>query len=267
MLMAALRATSQDSVQPVYLTHFVIYVTPDTYEALKASPLIREELGGFRESTTQAEGGALTYTRLNLSGMHTYMEIFKAGYSEISHKVEMPGRISITMWVDHRSQLPVLAARLPMLQLRTRRDAQNQPWYDYINEDLAEAEGVTSWVAGNYPDGMVRSVQRYDSDRLLHDFVACTVTVQVPEREKLVRNYRAYGYDIQEDESRAIATGPDFILTALPDRPGQPRTASIEMTLNRAKSGGQDYRIGEAELQFAGKRATLRFHFPPMELK
>ncbi len=154
-----------------------------------------------------------------------------------------------------------------MLQLRTRRDAQNQPWYDYIDEDLAEAEGVTSWVAGNYPDGVERSVRRYEPDRLLHDFVACTVTVQVPEREKLVRNYRAYGYDIQEDESRAIAAGPEFTLTALPEKPGQPRMASIEMTLNRAKSGEQSYRIGDAELHFAGSHATLRFSFPSMANK
>ena len=59
---AALQAMSQNSVPPVYLTHFVIYVSPDTYDALKASPVIREDLGGFRESTTQAEGGALPPT-------------------------------------------------------------------------------------------------------------------------------------------------------------------------------------------------------------
>ena len=171
------------------------------------------------------------------------------------------------MWIDHRTQLPILRDRLSVASLSTRRDAQNQPWYDFLDEDAAKAEGVTSWVAGRYPDGVVRSVGRYQPDRLLHDLVTCTVAVQASEREKLVRNYRAYGYAIREDGNRTIATGPEFTLTVLPERPGQPRTASIEMTLNREKGGEQHYRIGDAELRFAGKRATLSFSFPPMEQK
>jgi hypothetical protein len=266
-LITALGAVGQDSVPPVYLTHIGIYVSPETYEALKASALIREEFSGFREATNQAEGGALTYTDLNIYGMHTYFEIFETGYSEISHNVEPPGRISLTMWIDHRTQLPILRDRLPVASLSTRRDAQNQPWYDFLDEHVAKAEGVTSWVAGRYPDGVVRSVRGYQPDRLLHDLVSCTVAVQASEREKLVRNYRAYGYAIREDRSRAIAAGPEFTLTVLPARRGQPRTASIEMTLNHEKDGEQHYRMGDAELQFAGKRATLSFSFPPMEQK
>jgi hypothetical protein len=113
----------------------------------------------------------------------------------------------------------------------------------------------------------VRSNSRYEPYRLFHDVVIYTVTVGAVELERLIRNFRAYGYAIREDGGRTIATGPEFTLIMLPERAGEPRTASIEIALNREKTGEQNYRIGDAELQFAGKRAALTFHFPPMKQK
>jgi hypothetical protein len=249
-------------VPPVYLTHVMFYVSGDTYEALKASALVRTEFGEFSEATIQAEAGALNYTGLYLFGMHTYLEIFKTRRSDLSHKVEMPGRLALAMWMDQRTKLPLILAQLPMAELQTRRDGQNHPWFDYIAEDPAKQEGVTSFITGFYPDGVVRSLPPYRPDRFLHDVIGCTATVGVSEREKLLRDFRAYGYTIREDGERVVASGPEFGLTLLPEPPGEPRTVSFKISLNREMKGDRSYRMGSSELQFDGKTATFLFRFP-----
>ncbi len=247
---------------PVYLTHAMFYVSEDTYEALKASALVRTEFGEFSEASIQAEAGALNYTGLYLFGMHTYLEIFKTGRSDISHKVEPPGRLALAMWMNQRTKLPLILAQLPMEALKTRRDGQNHPWFDYIAEDPAKQEGVTSYITGFYPDGVVRSLPPYRSDRFLHEVIGCTATVGASERQKLVRDFRAYGYTIREDGERVVASGPEFSLTVLPERPGELRTVSFNMSLNREMKGDRIYRMGSSELRFDGKTATFRFTFP-----
>lgn len=201
--------------------------------------------------------------------MHTYVEIFATGLSEISHKVEPPGRVFFAMWIDHRTQLPAIHERLPMLEMGTMRDQQNRPWYDYIGADPAKTEGVNSWVFGLYPDGTVRSAARrihrsppYREDRLLHDIIACTVSVGTLERDNLIRNFRAYGYAIRDEGQHIVAKGPEFALTILPVKPGEGRSASIEMILNRENTGNKSSRMGDSELRLQGTRATLSLSFP-----
>ena len=154
----------------------------------------------------------------------------------------------------------------PMVEMGTMRDAQNQPWYDYIGDDPAKTEGVNSFVFGFYPDGIVRSaairVSPYRKDRLLHDIVACTVTVGPVESDALIRNFRAYGYAIRDEGQRIVANGPEFALTILPTKPGERRSASIEMTMNHKNTGKESYRMGDSELRFQGRRATLALTFP-----
>ena len=264
-------AAAQGSVPPVYLNHVVIYLSAETYDALKASPLIRNRFSDSREATIHTEGGSINYTGLYVSGMNTYLEIFATGLSELSHKVEPPGRLFFGMWIDHRTQLPAIQERLPMVEMGTMRDAQNQPWYDYIGDDPAKTEGVNSFVFGLYPDGIVRSaasrIAPYRKEQLLQDIVACTVTVGTPERDILIRNFRAYGYLIRDDGQHIVANGPEFTLTILSIRPGERRSASIEMTLNHENTGNKSYRMGDSELRFQRRRATLFLTFPQVDDK
>jgi hypothetical protein len=43
--------------QSVYFNHTTIYVSKETYAALKSSALLRDECRPFREATIHAEGG------------------------------------------------------------------------------------------------------------------------------------------------------------------------------------------------------------------
>jgi hypothetical protein len=83
----AICAAARGSVPPVYLNHVVIYVSAETYDALKASPLIRNQFSDSREVTIHTEGGSINYTGLYLGGMNTYLEMvlcdpLRAGLSD-----------------------------------------------------------------------------------------------------------------------------------------------------------------------------------------
>ncbi len=170
------------------------------------------------------------------------------------------------MWMDHRSQLALLRDRLGLSDIRTTRDAEGRPWYDSLRAGLDQSYNVKTWLMAEYPDGETRdkSILRtvYRADRLLHDVIAYTVTVTMAEREQLLKWFRAYGYSIREEGAKRIATGPEFVFTMLPEPANGARTASIEMTLNREKTGQQIYKIGDSELKFNKDRATLTFRFP-----
>ncbi len=149
----------------MYLNHVVIYVSAETYGALKASPLIRNQFSQSREATIHAQGGSITYTGLYLIGMNTYLEIFATGFSDLSHKVEPPGRVFFGMWIDHRTQLPAIHERFPMVEMATMRDAQNRPAYDYIGDDPAQTEGVNSFVLVSTPTALCDPLRAGFTDR------------------------------------------------------------------------------------------------------
>jgi hypothetical protein len=254
-------ASARDAVPPVYFHHTTISVTSDTYEAFKASPLLQEEFSGS-ERTTHADGGARVSTGFYLPGMHTHLELFKAGPSA----PPSVGTIGVGMWIDHRTRLSILSDRLGLPEIRTRLDAQGQPWYDFLRAGSKPPEGVGTWILANYPDGTTRDRGFLGTDYrpggLFRDVVAYTVTVSAEERIELLRWFRAYGYSIREDGEKRIATGPEFTLTMLPEPASGPRTAVIKMTLNREKTGEQTYKIGDSERKFNKDRATLTFRFP-----
>jgi len=58
------------------------------------------------------------------------------------------------------------------------------------------------------------------------------VTVNEAERDLLLRDFRAYSYQIHADEKR-IASGPGIDFTLVPVRPGEPRTLVVDLSINR----------------------------------
>jgi hypothetical protein len=166
------------------------------------------------------------------------------------------------MLIEHPGQFPILRDRLELSEVRARRNEQNELTFEFLTPALGGDKRVATWVAGYYPDGRTRNRTGFMPNRLLRDVVAYTVTVGATEREELLRWFRAYGYTIREEGERRIASGPEFTLTMLPEPASGVRTAVIEMSLTREKTGEQTYKIGDSELKFKKDRATLTFRFP-----
>ncbi len=247
----------------MYFNHTTIFVTSETYDAFKSSPLLNDEFSASAEHTVQAEGGARSYTGIYISGAQTYLELFKTGLSSIAKVIVPPGRIQVGMSIDHRTQLPLIRDRVSGVEIRLSRNAQNEPRFDLLRPDVDMTKvGVHTWILATYPDGKTRNRPSYATDRLLHNVAAYTVTVGAGDREELLKWFRAYGYTIREDGEKRIAMGPDFTFTMLPEPADGVRTAVIEMSLNREKTGEQTYKIGDSELKFNKDRATLTFRFP-----
>ena len=277
---------------PVYFNHTTIYVSPEIYAALAQSPFLQNEFSRFNEQTIQRDGGTWSYTGIYLSGQHTYLEFMKAGpqVRPSGTTTVTPGSLEFGMWIDDRNQLPIIRdslaaeAHKPLSIVTTKafRNGQDIRWFDTTAARLPDDRSlpIRTWVMSVYPDFLRKSDpdlkpeddgttreklvgRRYVPERLLHDITAFTITVNDAERDQLMMEFRAYGYAIHADGEKVIADGPEIQFVLLTGRPDARRTLTVDISLNRAKSGEQSYRFGDAsELRFHDDRtASWTFTF------
>jgi hypothetical protein len=259
----------QEPTPPVYFNHTTIYLSPETYEAIRQSAFLRDELSYFPERTVQRDGGEWSYTGLYANAFHTYLEFFKSGPGGRRGLVTPAGKVSLGMWIDNRLNLPTMRERLGAPRVIIARDGQNNPTFDLVRSRPLTPEGATvdAWVMARYPDGTTRETEpraaNYLPARLFHDVIGFRISVSEAEREQLVHDFRAFGYAVRMEGNSVIASGPEITITLLRLLPGVPRNFAVEMSLNGEKTGEQRNKFGSSELQFEGRRAVWTFTFPP----
>lgn len=249
-----------EALPPVYFNHATIFVSPSAYAVLQQAGFLRNEFSGFKEQTIQRDGGKWSYTGIYIFGEHTYLEFFKAGKDQPRFGTTIAGQLVFNMWIDDRNRLPHFKDRLAAesgagLLIDTARNAQNQPMYDtVVTEDgLASDFGpgmrVDTHLKGYYPDGITRE-KRLDgmflAQRQLHDITSFTLTVDEPERNRLLQQFRAYSYNMSSDGAKQAVSGPGITFTLIPAKPGAPRTLLIEFSVNRTSKGEEMYKLGES---------------------
>jgi hypothetical protein len=253
---------SAQSLPPVYFNHATIHLPSAAYAAVAHSLFLRDEFGAFQEQTVQRDGGTWSYSGIYIFGQHTYLELFQAGAEtrRDTTVIRLPGQIGFNMWIDDRGRLPLFSERLatekgiPML-IDTTRDGNNLPAYDGIipKGGLANYFGpemlVGSILKGYYPDGITREkrlASRFLPERLLHDVIGFTLTVNDAERRRLIQEFRVYGYTISGEGQKETAIGPGITVTLLPAQPNKARTLVIDMSLNHEVAVDQAYKLGAA---------------------
>jgi hypothetical protein len=274
-VLAVAAALLAQTLPPVYFNHVTIFLSPETYDAVLQSAFLRDDFSAFQERTVQRDGGAWSYTGIFISGQHTYLELFKAG--QFPHLgATVPGQIVFNMWIDNRTLLPLFRDRLATegspLHIDTGRNAQNQPMYDVVKSeggpasDFGPGMRVDTEIKGYYPDGITREKRLekgYLPERCLHDVTSFTLTTNENERNRLVQQFRAYGYNIKADGANQVVSGPEVTFTLVPAKPNTPRTLAIDLSMNRATTGEQTYKFGDrGELRIQGNTGTWVFTFP-----
>jgi hypothetical protein len=277
-LSAVTVALAAEPLPPVYFNHITIYLSPAAYDALRQSEFLRNEFAGFEEETLQRDNPKLTKTGIFLFGQHTYFEFFEAGEDQ-RFGPTVPGELVFNMWIDDRNQLPRFQQRLaasagaPKL-IDTTRNSQHQPMYDTVisqggpSTDFGPGMRVDTHIKGYYPDGVTREkrLQKvFLPDRLLDDITGFTLSVNEPERDRLIQQLRVYSYNIRADGARQVVSGPGITLTLLPAAPNASRTLSIDFSLNRATQKKQTYELrdgGHIGIQGSAGRWMFTFTTP-----
>lgn len=77
------------------------------------------------------------------------------------------------------------------------------------------------------------------------------------ERAALVKEFRAYGYQILSEGEKQTAIGPDTTFTLIP---AKARTLTIDFALNREQDGV--YQLGDSELSLHGRNGAWIFRLP-----
>jgi Family of unknown function (DUF5829) len=197
------------------------------------------------------------------------------------------GDLGFGMWIDDRSQLPLIRDRLAermhrkseITVLRLFRDGHDVSWFDSARADFRKNDSIRarSWVLAVYEDylkhrfpdlkpeeeGTTREKQyarRYSTNNLPRDIARVAVTLNKAEEDRLAQEFACYGYAIHKEGNKKIAVGPEFELDMVSAPRGAPRKLAIWVKLNRAKEGPQDLKIGDtSELRFDGDSAIWYF--------
>jgi Family of unknown function (DUF5829) len=266
-----------EALPPVYFNHVTIFIPPAAYDALRQSSFLRNEFSGFQEHTVQRDGGKWSYTGIYIFGQHTYLEFFKAGQDQPHFGTTIAGQVVFNMWIDDRAQLPRFKERLAAEQratllIDTARDAKNQPMYDTVVSkggpagDFGPGMRVDTHLKGYYPDGITREKRlegRFLAQRQLHDMTGFTLTVDEAERNRLINQFRAYSYDIRADGAKQVVSGREITFTLVAAKSHEPRTMTIDFSMNRTTTGEQTYKLDDGgEIQIQGSIGKWAFTFP-----
>jgi hypothetical protein len=97
----------------------------------------------------------------------------------------------------------------------------------------------------------------------LHDVTGFTLTNNENERNRLVQQFRAYGYNIKADSENQVVSGPEVTFTLVPAKPNTPRALTIDLSMNRATTGELTCKFGDGgELRIHGSVGRSVFTFP-----
>lgn len=272
----------QQTIPPVFLDHVGIILPSSAYAEMLQSGFLKAEFSAFAESanTAKSDKGSWTYTGIFLRGQRVYLECFEGGKVQFlgDPTPRRAGNITFNMSIENRGQLPLIRDRgaLEMgapAEIRTVRNAKELPSYDSVGVGGSSGSGTvfsgggfTVRVLAYYPDGITReqkSAGKYLPERLLQDVTGITASASPAELEGLLKALRACGYAIHKDGEKQIASGPEVAFTVLPEKPNTPRILALDLSLNREKTGEQNYKFGDgSELQFHGSSAKWTFTFP-----
>ncbi len=266
-----------EGLPPVYFNHVTIFIPPAAYAALLQSAFLRNEFSGFQEHTVQRDGGKWSYTGIYIFGQHTYLEFFKAGEDQPRFGTTIAGQVVFNMWIDDRSQLPRFKERLAAEQratllIETARDVQNQPMYDTVvskggpASDFGPGMSIDTHLKGYYPDGITREKRlegRFLAQRQLYDITGFTLTVDESERNRLIKQFRAYSYDIRADGAKQVVSGPGITFTLVAAKSHEPRTLTIDFSMNRTTTSEETYKLDNGgEIRIQGSVGRWAFSFP-----
>jgi hypothetical protein len=262
---------------PVYFNHVTIFIPPAAYDALRQSSFLRNEFSEFQEQTVQRDGGKWSYTGILIFGQHTFFEFFKAGSDQPRYGTTIAGQVVFNMWIDDRAQLPRFKDRLAAEQrstllIDTTRNAQNQPAYDTVVSkgglagDFGPGVRVDTHLKGYYPDGLTREKRLegvFLDQRQLHDITGFTLTVDEAERNRLIKQFRAYSYDLRADGAKQVVSGPGITFTLVAAKSHEPRTLTIDFSMNRTTTSEQTYKLDDCgEIRIQGSVGNWAFTFP-----
>ena len=267
--------------QEIYFNHAFVDVSPATFEAIKSSAFVMNELAGAESHSTVADGGKESWSGLYVYGERTYLEFFPAGGPD-----DPLGKLGIGLSIDDREQLPQLAERtiaatgvpVPLFTRTKAVGGAEVKWFDAISPDYPKdvSDLHSAWVMALYPDYLRQTnpdlapaeagtsrekalARRYIPRRLMRNVTSIALTLPEGERKRLLNQLRGSGYVVTRSGVNDIATGTDSRFILSPALASQPRSVTFHLTLNR-DAKPQSLTLGDSTLTI-NRGATVSWHF------
>lgn len=268
------------TMNPIYLNHFYLTLDAETFNAIKASPFLKDEFATFEQRTTVRTD--ITYTGIYFYGTHTYFEFFEAG----SNSGRQEGATGIASGLEARGGSDTLMQRLetvlnvkPVKATITRKVGDKDvPWFYQVGANFADRramlatwtmeyheEFLNNWYAELSPTsrGITRAeiLERYTAklgdnqrrkQKYLDDVIEIRLALDDKDRTLFVKEREAFGYRVTTEQGQTVCEGPGIKIILAARTPSAIGITAIKLSLKRAKQGEKVYRFG--------KRSVLQFN-------
>ena len=271
--MLGLALTLAAALPAVGLDHFYVVLDQPTYDAVRASGFVTEELAAVDGGLTHAGTPLPRASSLYVRGRDTYLELLGP-----NNRTGAPaGSCGLALASDEPGALAKLEPRLrrlvPGLERRTvPLDAGERPipWYDLLVVAEAGAWRLAWWVTQYRPEFMqailhTASISRrsylarlYDPHRLLDNVVELTLALTPREAKPFCAELRALGFRETNAAAGVLLDGAGVRLRILTQaRASGPPIVSATLALHRPLT--QTIVLGNSRIEADGGRALWRF--------
>lgn len=215
----------------VYLNHVYVTLDSTTYSSICNSDFLKEQFANIQTKTTYADSNA-SWTGTYIWGQNTYIEFFdigdveNKGYSGIGYGVEIKN--GIDSLYKHFTSLGIknITQGLRSRQIEDREIPWFY-WFGFINEDSTAAFILNTWLMEynyeymkyKFPDIDPESInisrklynhKSYQNNLLLKDIIEIELALNEFDHNKLFKELKNYGYQIEEKGKLIIGNGPDI---------------------------------------------------------
>jgi len=214
-----------------YLSHVYVTLDSTTYSSICNSDFLKDNFANSITKTVTVDSTS-SWTGTYVWGENTYIEFFdigedeNKGYSGIAFGVEIEN--GIDSLYQHLVDLGITNAGT-FLRYRQVEDTEI-PWFNMLgfsNEDTTVAFIVNTWameykyeyMKHKYPDTNPDSLditrrcynqKEYRSELLLKDIIEIELALDEPDHNKILKELKNYGYQIEQNGKLTIGNGPDI---------------------------------------------------------
>ncbi len=222
----------EDGRPQVFLNHVNLYLDSTAYVAVGNSDFLKSTFGNCMVKTVAADSGRSSWTGTYLLGENTYVEFFKivkpknVGFSSIGFSVEVEGGIDVLS--DRFTSLGMTNFTRFMRSYEV--NGVDMPASDilaFIPEDTVTETLLSTWITEDQkefilamysdmnPDSVditrkCKNQKGYRPDLLLQDITEVELALMDSDFDKLIRELRSYGYQIEQNEEITRANGPEI---------------------------------------------------------
>jgi hypothetical protein len=272
-------AVSNPHKSPIYLNHVLFTVDDTTFFTINNSDFLRDIFASIRTPTTQSDNSK-SWLATYISGQNTYIELFNKsneknqGFSGVAFGIETVGGVDSL----YRSIPDSDSSNFVKIVMPRNFETGQSPWFYYLTSTLEDSSSSLHTFVMEYdfeymkyifPDNDPEEINitrklynnSYRDDLLLKDIIELELALNKFDTNKLLKDFKIYGYQIKHKGKLTIGTGPDIKIIIRTKSELKSGICRIKFSLTDKQYEPQTILFGHKSKLILNRDRTAEWHF------